>query len=182
MVFAASLSLVRSDSDSICYSYGVDFVDEGHYFINSQSSEQFTAVSYFKGCNDDVADVLLVAPDSDEYLCSQIPTQPDDVNQLSTCPIQKSQMPSGDWLLLILGNNGDGGQPFAWQRGKAHDSAIHYHFNKCRSVPYNRHTSNHHSNANSDLDHYYNTDADSNRHDYVYRCNHHGPLFHRHRA
>ncbi|KAH9870312.1 hypothetical protein IAQ61_005786 [Plenodomus lingam] len=113
---ATSLSLVRSDSDAICYSFGVDFVDEGSYFINSQSTEQFTAVSYFQGCNDDIADVLFVDPDNDEYLCSQIPTVPENSNQLSTCPIKKNQMTSGHWLLLILGNNGDDGQPFAWQR------------------------------------------------------------------
>jgi len=119
---AASLSLVKSDSTGICYSYGVDFIDEGSYFINLASTEQFTAVSYFQGCNNDTADVMLVAPEEDqvgEYLCSQIPTQPDIVNQLSTCPIQKDQMISGHWLLLVMGNNGDceGCQPFAWQRG-----------------------------------------------------------------
>jgi len=116
-VFASLLSRVRSDSNAICYSYGVDFVDEGSYFINSQSTEQFSAVSYFQGCQNDTADVLFVAPDNDEYLCSQIPTVPENKNQLSTCPIQKSQMSSGHWLLLVLGNNGDEGQPFAWQRG-----------------------------------------------------------------
>ncbi|KAI8936240.1 hypothetical protein NX059_006664 [Plenodomus lindquistii] len=116
-VAATSLSVVRSDPEpAICYSFGVDFVDEGSYFINAQSTEQFTAVSYFQGCNDDVADVLFVDPSNDEYLCSQIPTVPENSNQISTCPIKKNQMTSGHWLLLILGNNGDDGQPFAWQR------------------------------------------------------------------
>lgn len=113
----ASLAVVRSDPNSICYSFGVDYVDEQPYFINSQSTEDFTAVSYFQGCNDDVADVLFVAPNNDEYLCSQIPTTPENDNKLSTCPIKKNQMTSGHWLLLVLGNNGDDGQPFAWQRG-----------------------------------------------------------------
>jgi hypothetical protein len=122
---AASLSLVSSDGvdnpDAICYSYGVDFIDEGSYFINSQSTEDFTSTSYFKGCNDDVADVLLIAPDDysgeKESLCNQIPTVPDKQNEVSTCSIKKNQMISGHWLLLVTGNNGDGGQPFAWQRG-----------------------------------------------------------------
>jgi hypothetical protein len=116
--FAALLSSVKADSD-VCYSYGVDFVDEGHYFINSQLSEKFSSVSYFKGCNQDIADVLLVEPEgvnSQEYLCDQIPTYPDQDLKTSTCPIEKDQMISGHWLLLVLGNNGDGGQPFAWQR------------------------------------------------------------------
>lgn len=123
---AALLSFAQSqndtgtifDPDSICYSYGVDFVDEGHYFINSQSTEQFSAVSTFKGCNSGEADILLVDPNDIEYLCDDIPTTPDDTKQLSNCPIQKDQMSSGHWLLLILGNNGDyPAQPFAWQRG-----------------------------------------------------------------
>ncbi|KAL5116582.1 hypothetical protein ACEQ8H_005578 [Pleosporales sp. CAS-2024a] len=112
-------SFVRADSNPICYSYGADFMDEGSYFINSQLTEKFSSVSYFKGCYQDVADVLLVEPEgvnSQEYLCDQIPTYPDDQLRTSTCPIRKDQMKSGHWLLLVLGNNGDDGQPFAWQR------------------------------------------------------------------
>lgn len=119
---AALLSFAASDDvydpDSICYSYGVDFVDEGHYFINSLSTDPFSSVSTFKGCNTDVADILLVDPDDIEYLCDDIPTTPSDTKQLSKCPINKNQMSSGHWLLLILGNNGAyPAQPFAWQRG-----------------------------------------------------------------
>lgn len=114
--FATLLSLVSSDPNSICYSYGVDFIDEGSYFINSLSPEPFTSVSYFQGCNENVADVLFVDPNDIEYLCSQMQTFPANDPKLSTCPIRKDQMGSGHWLLLILGNNGDG-QPFAWQRG-----------------------------------------------------------------
>ncbi|KAF2733176.1 hypothetical protein EJ04DRAFT_513384 [Polyplosphaeria fusca] len=113
--FAALLSLGASDPESVCRSFGIDFVDEGHYFINSQSTEQFTCVSTFQGCNEDVADILLVDPNNDEYLCSQIPTRPDNTPELSTCPIQKNQMMSGDWIILVLGNNDDG-YPFAWER------------------------------------------------------------------
>jgi hypothetical protein len=121
---AASLSLAQDNGvtdPAICYSYGVDFVDEESYFINSQSTEDFTSTSYFQGCKDDVADVVLIAPEEFtgeiESLCSQIPTVPENQNELSTCPIKKNEMISGHWLLLVLGNNGDGGQPFAWQRG-----------------------------------------------------------------
>jgi hypothetical protein len=116
---AASFSQVNADplDPAICYSYGVDFVDGGEYFINADSTEKFSAVSYFKGCNEDNAEVLLVAPEDGEYMCDQIPTTPDNENRVSTCPIQKNQMTTGSWLLLILGNNGENGQPFAWQRG-----------------------------------------------------------------
>jgi hypothetical protein len=132
---AASISLVKADGvddpNAICYSYGVDFVDEGSYFINSQSTEDFTSTSYFQGCKDDVADVLLVAPDDvpgeREFFCSQMPTVPDNQNELSTCSIKKNQMTSGHWLLIVTGNNGDGGQPFAWQRGMLPRSLLYVH-------------------------------------------------------
>ncbi|OAL50290.1 hypothetical protein IQ07DRAFT_423235 [Pyrenochaeta sp. DS3sAY3a] len=115
VALAASISLVNSDPNSICYAYGVDYVDESSYFINSLSAEQFMSVSYFQGCNPGLADVLFVDPDDDEYLCSQLQTTPENEFKMSTCPIRKDQMISGHWLLLVLGNNGDG-QPFAWQR------------------------------------------------------------------
>jgi len=134
-VAAASITFVKADdpfgsSGGICYAYGVDFIDEGSYFIDSESTEDFSAVTYFRGCNaDGMADVVLVAPDveettGEEYLCDKIPTTPDDVNQVADCPIKKNQMSSGHWLLLILGDNesnedGSNGQPFAWQRGMA---------------------------------------------------------------
>jgi hypothetical protein len=166
--FAALLSLTKSQTDtgtifnpdSICYSYGVDFVDEGHYFINSQSTEQFSAVSTFKGCNSGEADILLVDPNDIEYLCDDIATTPDDTKQLSKCPIQKDQMSSGHWLLLILGNNGDyPAQPFAWQRGTYHPAMHSPLSNINRSLPHCRHTS----------DQYIHTDNDG----YILRHSHH---------
>jgi hypothetical protein len=115
--FAALLSLAVTDPNSVCFSYGVDFVDEGHYFINTNSNESFTCVSTFQGCNEDVADILLVDPSGDEYLCTQVGTTPADTPKLSTCPILKNQMVSGDWIIIVVGNNDDG-FPFAWQRGE----------------------------------------------------------------
>jgi hypothetical protein len=132
-VAAASITFVNAapqfdvPSDGpICYSYGVDFIDEGSYFINATSTEDFSAVSYFQGCNKDgEADVMLIAPEDapgeTEFICDQIPTTPDNTNEISKCPIQKDQMVSGHWLLLVMGDNGkdangENGQPFAWQR------------------------------------------------------------------
>jgi hypothetical protein len=110
-------STIINNPNSVCNSYGVDFVDEGHYFINSISNDNFTSVSRFMGCNTGLADVLFIDPNGDEMFCSQLPTTPDDTPELSTCPILKSQMFTGKWILLFLGNNGDG-NPFAWERGK----------------------------------------------------------------
>jgi hypothetical protein len=132
-VAAATITLVNADdppfgsSGPICYAYGVDFIDEGSYFIDSQSAEAFSAVTYFQGCRPNgIADILLVAPEDtpgeSEFLCDKIPTTPENTNQLSTCPIKKNQMRSGHWLFLVLGDNeqnenGTNAQPFAWQRG-----------------------------------------------------------------
>lgn len=161
---AASLVVAQTNNTGICYSWGVDFIDEGSYFINSASTEQFTAVSYFRGCNEDVADVLLVAPEGDqvgEYLCSQVPTTPDNENQLSTCPIQKDQMISGHWLLLVLGNNGDCGQscqPFAWQRGMLQLPTSVIDSKYGRSLSYSRHSGHKYNHTYIDIEPYYYTD------------------------
>lgn len=45
----ASAEVPAGNPDSVCQSFGVDFQDEGSYFINSNSNESFTAVSYFEG-------------------------------------------------------------------------------------------------------------------------------------
>ncbi|KAJ4296715.1 hypothetical protein N0V90_006763 [Kalmusia sp. IMI 367209] len=114
---AALLSLSVADPNSICYSYGLDFLDEEHYFINSNSNDSFTCVSTFQGCNagTDLAEILFVDPNSDEYLCSEVQTTPDNTPMLSTCPFKKSEMISGHNIILVIGNNDDG-EPFAWQR------------------------------------------------------------------
>lgn len=127
VAFAALFSLAHSDPDSICYSYGVDFIDEASYFINSKSNDPFTAVSTFRGCNNDVADVLFVRPDGEEYFCTQVNTYPQNQRMLSVCPVRKDQMKSGHWMLLIIGNNDDG-YPFAWQRGTYSLLGSRHHF------------------------------------------------------
>jgi hypothetical protein len=34
---------------------------------------------------------------------------------MTTCPIEKDQMVSGEWSILVIGNNADG-NPFAYER------------------------------------------------------------------
>ena len=115
---AIFLSSAVADPNSVCNTFGIDFVDGNSYFINTLSNDSFTCVSEFEGCNADVADIMLVLPDGDELICSEVQTTPDDTPEMSTCPIQKSQMVSGEYLILIMGNNGDG-NPFAYERGTA---------------------------------------------------------------
>ena len=112
------LQLLRrqNNADSTCYAYGIDFQNGGDYFINTLSNESFTCVSQFEGCNEGQASIMLVNDDTgDEYECSSVDTMPDNTDRLSTCPILKNQMTSGDWSILALGNNGNG-NPFAWER------------------------------------------------------------------
>ena len=133
---ASSLLTTRQDSPtSNCSVYGIDFVDGGSYFINSNSTANFTVVQQFSGCNDDEASLLLVQQSTeDEWECTSIPTGkhftrtnaqdsavlihhkvPSNTSQLSTCPLEKDQMSSGEWTILVIGNNGDG-NPFAYER------------------------------------------------------------------
>lgn len=113
-----------------CLSYGIDFVDGGSYFINTLSNESFTSVSQFSGCSGGTADIALIDPNGDEYYCDSVPVLPDYTSQLSSwyfvyslviqiltlcSPIYKSSMFSGDYMLLIFGNNADA-DPFAYER------------------------------------------------------------------
>lgn len=136
---AAAFSLLETRQDntnSTCQVYGIDFVDGGSYFINSNSTADFTTVQQFDGCNNDSASILLVQQSTeDEWECSSVETGnfqlihlllyaadfcppnsvPSNTSQLSTCPLEKDQMSSGEWTILVIGNNGDG-NPFAYER------------------------------------------------------------------
>lgn len=67
-----------------CVAFGVDFQDQGSYFQNSQSTDNFTFVSRFEGCQNTFANNVLVEPSGKEILCSNTNLQPDDTPELST--------------------------------------------------------------------------------------------------
>jgi hypothetical protein len=113
-LLAAALLSSRSLADT-CVSYGIDFQPNGNYFQNVSSTAPFTFASLFENCQNDVANNILVDPNGDEYQCSDTPLQPNDVAQLSTCPMDKNQLWSGDWSVLIISNNGDA-DPIAYER------------------------------------------------------------------
>lgn len=75
---------VLADTNSTCLAFGIDFKDGESYFINSASTDNFTIVTSFEGCNADNADVWFVPPSGDELDCSTIPTLPSDTNEIST--------------------------------------------------------------------------------------------------
>jgi hypothetical protein len=101
--------------DNPCKSFGIDFQDKGSYFQNQSSSDDFTFVSTFEGCQEDSANNILVDPSGEQYLCSDTALRPDDTFQMSTCPLEKDQLWSGAWS-VIISNNGDSGEPIAYQR------------------------------------------------------------------
>ncbi|QIW99477.1 hypothetical protein AMS68_004995 [Peltaster fructicola] len=71
--------------------------------------------TYFEGCQQDVSDNIFIDPTGNEYQCSKTPLTPDDTNQLSTCPIDKDQLYSGAWSIIVASNNGNAA-PIAFER------------------------------------------------------------------
>ncbi|RMY61897.1 hypothetical protein D0865_00739 [Hortaea werneckii] len=106
----------QNNADSTCQVFGLDFQDGGSYFLNSNSSQNFMASYQFRGCNNATADVTLVNMNNgDQYFCSSVPTVPENTTQVSTCPVQHSQLTTANYSIITLGNNGNG-NPFAVQR------------------------------------------------------------------
>ncbi|KAI6911258.1 hypothetical protein D0869_04185 [Hortaea werneckii] len=100
-----------------CMGFAMDFHDGGSYFQNISSPDDFTFSSQFEGCQADAfANNLLVDPNGDQYLCTDTDIFPDDTTETSTCPLEKQQMWSGDWTVVIISNNGENGCPIAIQR------------------------------------------------------------------
>jgi hypothetical protein len=110
-----AVALLSARTLATCESYGIDFQTGGNYFQNISSPSPFTFASLFEGCQNDVANNILVDPNGDEYQCTDTPLQPDDITQLSTCPLDKDQLWTGDWSVLIISNNGDA-DPIAYER------------------------------------------------------------------
>lgn len=67
-----------------CQSFGVDFVNGGSYFQNSLSTDPFTAVEEFEGCQNDTANNIFVDPNGDQYQCTDTPMTPDDTPETVT--------------------------------------------------------------------------------------------------
>ncbi|KAI9654428.1 MAG: hypothetical protein M1831_005394 [Alyxoria varia] len=103
------------EPDKVCDSWGIDFMSDGTYFQDTNSQDPFTFVEQFTGCQPDTALNFLVDPNGNQYECSNVTITPDGENKASTCQINKSQLTSGQYSILILSNNGQC-QPIANQR------------------------------------------------------------------
>jgi len=124
LALATTISTVLAqDQYPTCESWGIDFQDKGSYFQNKSSSDPFTFVSTFEGCQNDLASNVLVDPSGDQYLCSETPLLPSDTYQMSTCPLEKDDLWSGAWSIIILSNNGDA-DPIAYQRDFSLEVAV----------------------------------------------------------
>jgi hypothetical protein len=49
-------------------------------------------------------------------LCSDTQLTPDGSDQLSNCPILKSSLTNGNWSVIVMSNNGESGEPIAYER------------------------------------------------------------------
>ena len=97
-------------------SFGADFQSGGTYFQNVESTDPFTAIQEFVGCQNDTSHNILVDPNGDQSECTETPMQPDDTPQLLTCSQwPKDKLYTGDWSLLIISNNGNA-DPIAYER------------------------------------------------------------------
>ncbi|KAK0977672.1 hypothetical protein LTS16_015346 [Friedmanniomyces endolithicus] len=113
---ALLLAIVGSALAQTCESFGDDFQNGGSYFQNNLSSDPFTALQDFDGCQNDTANNVLVNPNGDQSQCSNTPLLPNDTPQLITCADwPKDKLYNGSWSLLIISNNGNG-SPIAYQR------------------------------------------------------------------
>jgi hypothetical protein len=102
-----------------CGTYGTDYVHGGTYCIDTRKNDFFEFGTAFFGCTPDDTqggvEPILVAPNNDNFLCSVIPTNPDDTAMMSTCNVtdnvvRKNQMTSGTWSAVLEGLT------FAYQR------------------------------------------------------------------
>lgn len=109
------IHLCLSQECEDCQSYGIDFLNGGSYFQNSDSTEAFTALQELDGCANDTSNNIFVDAYGDQFECTQSQLQPDNTPQLVTCPVNKNELVDGDYSLLILSNNGEC-DPIAYQR------------------------------------------------------------------
>jgi hypothetical protein len=99
----ALLALLSVKVLADCVSYGIDYANGGAYYIDASSSQYFTFITVFQGCNQESINPILVGPDNSQYACSTINTTPGGNQVTSTCGIPYSAMKSGNWKIIMSG-------------------------------------------------------------------------------
>ncbi|KEZ45151.1 hypothetical protein SAPIO_CDS2596 [Scedosporium apiospermum] len=102
--FAVLFALLAVRVMADCVSYGIDYANGGQYYIDAGSNQYFSFVSVFQGCQQEAINPVLVDPLDNYYSCSTISTQPDGQQVTSTCGIPFSAMRSGNWKIIISGD------------------------------------------------------------------------------
>ncbi|KAK4149522.1 hypothetical protein C8A00DRAFT_18794, partial [Chaetomidium leptoderma] len=92
---------VNAQEADQCACSGLDYTDGGSYLVDGNSDDEFTFTSVFEGCFQSTITPILVSPDGYGYECSSIESQPDGIEQASSCAISYSEMSSGPWTILI---------------------------------------------------------------------------------
>ncbi|PKS05756.1 hypothetical protein jhhlp_007585 [Lomentospora prolificans] len=101
--FATLFALLAVRVMADCVSYGIDYANGGQYYIDASSIQYFSFVSVFQGCSQEAINPVLVDPLGNNYSCSTITTQPEGQQLTSTCGIPYSSMTSGEWKIIISG-------------------------------------------------------------------------------
>ncbi|KAH8897725.1 hypothetical protein GQ53DRAFT_637620, partial [Thozetella sp. PMI_491] len=97
-----ALAETPSTNNATCQCVGVDYSDEGSYFIDATEQGDFAFTSEFQGnCTDLTITPVLQDAQLREYKCSPIRTSLIGVQQVSTCNIEYSSMTSGLWKIVL---------------------------------------------------------------------------------
>lgn len=99
----ALLALVAVRVSAQCVSYGIDYANGGEYYIDASSNQYFSFVTVFQGCQMETINPVLVDPNNNQYSCSSINTLPAGNQMTSTCGIPFSAMKSGQWRIIMAG-------------------------------------------------------------------------------
>ncbi|KAK4194999.1 hypothetical protein QBC40DRAFT_269641 [Triangularia verruculosa] len=102
--FWALLFFLVIGFSSACTSYGVDYSNGGAYYIDGSSNQYFSFITIFQSCGPESISPVLIGPDDNQYVCSVIGTGQAGVQVTSTCGIPFSAMKSGNWKIILSGN------------------------------------------------------------------------------
>jgi hypothetical protein len=84
LFLAFQVAFAQDITDNPCKTFGVNYVDGGSYYQNINSTEPFSFVSYYEGCQQDNAQNVLVDPTGNQYICTDTPLLPSDTPEMST--------------------------------------------------------------------------------------------------
>ncbi|KAL8357518.1 hypothetical protein RB601_009128 [Gaeumannomyces tritici] len=104
LLLAALLALCLGVLGQSCSSYGVDYSNGGSYYIDGSSNQYFTFISVFQGCSSELVSPVLVSPEGNQYACSAIQVGQSGVQVSSQCGIPFSVMRTGQWRIVVAGN------------------------------------------------------------------------------